>query len=463
MLSPAVFSRRRQALTAQVEGPILLMGNGLRPRNLAMAPLPFRQDSNTLYLTGCDLPDAAFLLHEGRCTLFLPAPGEDDDLWHGHRTSLDAIGERLGVDAVRPAEELARHLASLGRVRTLAVPDRGRNALASQLTGTALDFGVAHGDMDLVRALIALRRTKGPEEIAEMRAAGAVTRDAHLAVMRATRPGVSELALATLFDAVLAVRRATPGYGTILSQAGEVLHNPHHDGILEAGRLLLVDGGAEIGSGYGADVTRAFPVSGRFNPRQRDAYQAVLEAAEAGIARCRAGVRYREVHDAASRVIARFLADEGLITVSPEVAVEAGAHALFFPHGVGHLIGLDVHDLENYGDLPAYPADRGRSEQFGTAYLRLDLPLEAGWVVTVEPGFYAVPAILHRPALRERFAGMVDFDRAEGWIGFGGIRIEDDVHVTASAPEVLTPGIPRTVEEVEAVLGTAPELLAWAE
>ncbi|MCA9568908.1 MAG: M24 family metallopeptidase, partial [Myxococcales bacterium] len=199
---------------------------------------------------------------------------------------------------------------------------------------------------------------------------------------------------------------------------------------------------------------RPMPVSGRYTPRQRAAYDAVLAAQHASIAKCRAGVRYREVHDTSSLVLARFLADEGLITCSPEAAVETGAHALFFPHGVGHLLGMDVHDLENYGDLPAYPRGASRPDQFGTAFLRLDLPLEPGWVVTVEPGFYVVPAILHDPVLRERFAGQVDFGRAEGWLGFGGIRIEDDIAVTHGAPENLTAAVPTDPDVIESLVGT---------
>ncbi len=143
--------------------------------------------------------------------------------------------------------------------------------------------------------------------------------------------------------------------------------------------------------------------------------------------------------------------------------MERAAHALFFPHGVGHLLGMDVHDLENFGDRPAYPPGQGRPEAFGTRYLRLDLPLEEGWVVTIEPGFYAVPAIIERPVFRERFADAVDFDKAASWLGFGGIRVEDDIHITARGPEVLTQGIPKTVAEVEAVVGSRPELLSFAE
>jgi Xaa-Pro aminopeptidase len=341
------------------------------------------------------------------------------------------------------------------------VADEARNREAEAWTGTRLRFGVLPGDEALVDAVIALRRTKEPEELDELRRAARLTADAHRLVMRATRPGVHERSLATLFEAYFAARGATLGYATILTQRGEVLHNHDHDAVCAAGRLLLLDGGGEVDTGYGADVTRTWPVSGRFEPRQRAAYEAVLEAQAASLALCRPGVRWRAVHDASSLVLARFLLDEGLLRgTTAEDAVARGAHALFFPHGVGHLLGLDVHDLEDFGDRPAYPPGVGRPDQFGTRYLRLDLPLEPGWVVTVEPGFYVVPAILADPTLRERFADLVDPDVVARWAGFGGIRIEDDVAITADVPEVLTAAAPKRIEDLEAEVGAGTSLEA---
>ncbi len=455
MIGTQVHRARRVQLTQRTRAPVLLMGNGELTRNLPMNKLPFRQDSNFLYFVGCNLPDAAALIVGEHCTLFLPKPDDDDALWHGPTPSLDDIGAALGVDAVRPAAELQDALLGIEPM-TLSVADESKNALASGVTGKPLRFGSDHGDELLVDIVIDMRRCKSDAELDLMAQAAGHTAVAFDAVMRGTSPGGHERTLTALFEAILAARGCTTGYQTILSQRGEVLHNHHHDDPLQAGRLLLLDGGGELGSGYGVDITRTWPVSGVYSPRQRAAYQAVLDANLASINLCRPGVRYRDVHDASSLVIARFLADEGLVTVSPEEAVERGAQALFFPHGVGHLLGLDVHDLENYGDRPSYPPDRKRPEQFGTCYLRLDLPLEAGWVVTVEPGFYVVPAILNDPILRERFADAVDFDKAAEWVGFGGIRIEDDVAITLEEPRVLTDAVPKTVHDIQSIVGSGP-------
>lgn len=463
MIPISEHANRRAELQRRVEGPILLVGNGPRPRNLPGYPLPFRQDSTFLYLTGCEQPHAAALLDDHGFTLFLQPPHPDDALWHGHVTTLEELRERYCADTVRDIAALPAAIEGRS-VRTLAIPDEGKNLRISALTGQPLVFGTDHGAPDLVEAVIAMRRAKSPAELDEMREAARHTRVAFEAVMRGTFSGGDERSLAALFHGVLAARGLTTGYDTILTQSGEILHNHDHGQRLSTGRMVLLDGGGEVASGYGVDITRTWPVSGRFDPRQRAAYDAVLAAQAASIARCHVGTRYRDVHDASSAVLARFLVDEALITCSVEEAVETGAHALFFPHGVGHHLGLDVHDLENFGDLSSYPPGRGRPDQFGTRNLRLDLPLEADWVVTVEPGFYVVPTILADATLRERFRGKVDFARAESWIGFGGIRIEDDIHITTGAPEYLT-SVPRSAGEIERLVGSGPaagELLCSA-
>jgi Xaa-Pro aminopeptidase len=269
--------------------------------------------------------------------------------------------------------------------------------------------------------------------------------------MRATHPGSHERLVAAAFHYELAKDGLDSAYQSIVTVRGEVLHNHDYINPLREGQLLLLDGGAEARSGYANDITRTWPVSKQWTERQRRTYCAVLEAQEASIAQVIAGNRYRNVHHASSHVIASFLSDEGLLRISSEEAVERGAHALFFPHGIGHLLGLDVHDLENFGDRPSYPVDRSRSDQFGTAYLRLDLDLKSNMLVTVEPGFYVVPSILHNSNLRAQFRDAFHWDRVEGWEGFGGIRIEDNVLCTESDPEVLSASIPKTPEEIDAV------------
>ncbi|MCB9777381.1 MAG: aminopeptidase P N-terminal domain-containing protein [Alphaproteobacteria bacterium] len=465
MLSPDLHARRRAALSERLHGaPVLLMGNAQAPRNYPANPLPFRQDSTFLYFTGCARPKAAALITAGgHSTLFLVPPADDDALWHGQSWTLHDVAAALGFDAVAPLAELEAHCAAAGTaLRTLAVADPAATARAARISGRELSFRDPDriGDQALAQAVIELRRVLAPEELAEMRAAAAVTAAAHHAAMGATRPGVPEAHVAALFDGVLAAAGMVPAYGSIVTVRGEVLHNDRHDGTCRDGDLLLLDGGAEAPAGYATDVTRTWPVSGRFLPRQRAAYDAVLAAQRAAIDRVRPGTRYRDVHDTASRVLAQWLVDEGLLRGEVDSLVERGAHALFFPHGVGHLLGLDVHDLEAFGDRAAYAPGRSRSPLFGTGYLRLDLDLQPGMCVTIEPGFYVVPAILSDRALLERLGDAVDLDAARAWTGFGGIRIEDDVLCTADGPEVITAAIDKDPDAVCARVGTGSDPFA---
>lgn len=472
-VAPAVlqaeFQRRRDAVCAATQRPIVLLGPGVRDRNLPGYGLPHRASSDVLYLTGCGEVGAGAILVDGRLELFLPVAEPGDALWHGPAPSLESRAEGTFAAVVRPRDELedrVRELLADGPLATVASADPAANETLAWWSGRALEFGKAPGDDDLVDALCALRRRKSEPELAAMREAVRVSTQAHLAVAAACRAGVHERALAGLFEAVLANQGCTPGYGTILTQHGEILHCHDQVAALADGSLLLVDAGAELGpswgpgNGYGADLTRTWPVSGRFDPRQRAAYDAVHAAWQAAVDLLRPGVRYRAAHDAAALVLARFMRDEGILRISPEAAVERGAHGLFFPHGVGHLLGLDVHDLEAYGDRAAYAPGLRRPDVFGSRFLRLDMPLEPGFVVTIEPGFYAVPAILHDPVLRERFGADVDWGRAEAWLGFGGIRIEDDVCVTETGAEVLSADLPRSASGVEAAVGVGAD---WAD
>ena len=455
----ADYPARRRDLISRVGAPVLLMGNGVRARNLPLTPLPFRQDSTFLYYTGCQLPGVAVLIVDGCTTLYARPPDDDDALWHGLTPTVAQQAQTLGIDRVGDLDDLAADCRQLRlRPLTIAVPDLAATQRAAELTGIELAFGSAAGSPELIDAIAAQRQPLDATEVAELRRAARVTNAAHRAVMAATVPGVTERELSALFTAVVSVNGMAQAYDTILTVEGQVLHNFRHEGLATAGKLLLLDGGAESPLGYATDVTRTWPVDGRFDGRQAAAYQAVLAAQAEGIQLARPGARYRDLHLAAARVLAQFLADERLILCSPDDAVSTGAHAAFFPHGLGHLIGLDVHDLESFGDRVTY-GGRPRSAQFGTGYLRIDLDLVPGMVVTVEPGFYIVPAILADATLNERFHGLVDFDRAREWLGFGGIRIEDDVLITAGPAEVLTEAIPRTIADLEALIGSRPSPL----
>ena len=460
--------RLRHDLLQAIDTPVLLMAGGHLSRNYPDNPFPFRADSNFLAFFSGPEPDSAALFDpaSGEVTLFLEERTPEAALWHGAMPGFGEMRERHGVAAVEKLADLEGHVARIanGRpVKSVAVADPRATARAAAVTGEPLAFGspARVADPGLIAALGRIRLAKSDEALAAMRATGVVTKEAHVAAMRHSRPGVSEQELAGVVDGTFARHGCVPAYNTILSVRGEVLHNHEHGNVLAAGDILLLDAGAEGASGYCSDVTRSWPASGSFGPEAATVYDIVLEAETSTIERVAPGVRYRDLHLHASRVIAEGLVELGLLRGDPDGLVEAGAHALFFPHGVGHLIGLDVHDMEAFGDAVAYAAGRRRSEQFGLAYLRLDLDLAPGTCVTIEPGIYFVPAILRSDDFRQRFADQVDFAVAERYLsmndgrGFGGIRIEDDVVCTADGHEVLTAGIPKTRAEVEEVVGTA--------
>ncbi len=462
------FVRRRKQFLAAIDGPVLLMAGGQHSRNYPQNPHPYRPDSNWLFLFPSAEPDAAALFDpkDGTVTLFLNERTPEDALWHGPVPSFKDMKKIHAVSDVRARAELGKQVKGIAgkrKVRSLAVADFLATAEAAAITGEDLRFHDSGrvGDPALIQAIGQLRARKTEEELVEMRATAAITREAFVVAMAHTRPGIREQHLVGHVEGTFARHGCVPAYNTILSVRGEVLHNHAHDNILLETDIVLLDAGAESRTGYCSDVTRCWPVGGQFSPEGRDIYDIVLAAEMAAIEAVRPGVRYRDIHLAACRVVAAGLAGMGLLQGSLDELVETGAHALFFPHGVGHLIGLDVHDMETFGDAIAYPKGRSRSTQFGTAYLRLDMDLEPGMCFTIEPGIYFVPAILRDKERRKEFRKQVDFGKAETFLtmnglrGFGGIRIEDDVHCTELGAEVLTAAVPKDRVAVEALVGSA--------
>lgn len=460
--------RRRAEFLASLDGPVLLFAGGQMSRNYPHNWWPFRPDSTFLFFFADPEPDAAVLFDpkDQSVTLFLQERTQADALWHGAVPSFAEIKKGIGVTDVQKRSDLASFVkkkAGKRKVSTLAVADHRTTREAAAVTGEVLDFDdpTKVGDPQLIAKVAALRMHRHPDELADVRAAATVTRMAHQAAMAHTRPGLFEQEIVGQVEGVFGRHGCRPAYNTICSVRGEVLHNTTSRNLMLETDLLLLDAGAETRSGYCADVTRTWPVSGTFSPEARDVYDIVLAAELAAIAAVKPGVRYRDVHFTACRTIAEGLAGMGLLKGSPDTLVESGAHALFFPHGVGHLLGLDVHDMEAFGDQVHYGKGRGRSDQFGTRYLRLDLDLEPGMCFTIEPGIYFVPAILRDAAFKKQWKGQVDFKKAETFLtmhglrGFGGIRIEDDVLCTERGAEVLTQAIPKERTAVEALVGSA--------
>ncbi|OZH53753.1 aminopeptidase, partial [Hydrocoleum sp. CS-953] len=308
-------------------------------------------------------------------------------------------------------------------------------------------------DLELTKAIISLRLSHDDTALREIKQAAAVTVEAHKAGIAATKNAKSEANIRAAMESIIISHNMTCAYGSIVTVYGEVLHNEQYYHPLQTGDLLLADVGAETTLGWASDVTRTWPVSGKFSPTQRDIYDVVLAAHDTCISQIKAGVEYLDIHLLAAKVITEGLVDLGILKGKPEDLVEMDAHALFFPHGVGHLLGLDVHDMEDLGDLAGYEIGRERSSRFGLGFLRLNRPLIPGMLVTIEPGFYQVPAILNDLEMRQKYQNIVHWEKLEKFSDVRGIRIEDDILITTEGAEILTQELPSNIDAIEKLVG----------
>lgn len=446
--SPSVLAKRRQQLATTFPHPVILWSGSSASRNFPANTYPFRTNSHFIYFSGYPLEHAAIRLDSGRLELYLDDPSPSSALWHGPEPSRQDIATVIGADAAFPMDELK---AKADGAATILVQDQRTQQQQETVLGRSISVPAQSTGLDqqLAMAIAQLRLTHDEEALTEMRKAVSITIEAHKAGMRATLASSHESGIRAAMEQVVLAHDMTCAYNSIVTVHGEVLHNNHYHHAISPGDLLLADVGAETASGWASDVTRTWPVSGRFSDTQRSLYAVVLEAHDACIAAIKPGVEYRDIHLIAARVIAEGLVDLGILRGDPDDLVNQDAHALFFPHGVGHLLGLDVHDMEDLGDLAGYAPGRSRSDRFGLGYLRLDRPLSPGMVVTIEPGFYQVPAILHQPEWRSRYQDMVNWERLADFADVRGIRIEDDVLVTEIGHDVLTRSLPTGIADIE--------------
>ncbi|AFZ09370.1 Xaa-Pro aminopeptidase [Oscillatoria nigro-viridis PCC 7112] len=440
--------QRRQKLARLINFPVILWSGRSIPRNYPALTYPFRASSHFLYFAGLPLENAAIRLESGKLELFLDDAPASSTLWHGEMPKRAEIAELIGADAAFPMAELKSRSTN---ATTIAVQDSWTQLEQSQILARPLappksPTGI---DLELTKAIISLRLSHDAASLAELRQAAAVTVEAHKAGMAATRNAQIEAGVRAAMESVIISKNMTYAYPSIVTVHGEVLHSEHYHNPLQTGDLLLADVGAETSTGWAADVTRTWPVSGKFSPTQRAIYDVVLAAHDACIDQISPGVEYQDIHLLAARIMAEGLVDLGILRGNVEDLVEMDAHALFFVHGIGHLIGLDVHDMEDLGDLAGYEEGRTRSSRFGLGFLRLNRVLRPGMLVSIEPGFYQVPAILNNPENRAKYKDFVNWEKLEKFADVRGIRIEDDILVIDEGRELLTGELPTKAPEIE--------------
>lgn len=442
-----ILKQRRQKLAQLCPYPAILWSGRALPRNFPSLRYPFRASSHFLYFAGISLENAVIRLENGKLELFLDDPHPSSTLWHGEAPNRAAIAAHIGADADYPLSKLTNYTQNAA---TLPVQDLKTYQQQCQHLNRSLTLeGI---DLALARAIITLRLIQDSAALEEIKKAASVAIQAHLAGMKITKNAKTEAEVRAAMESVIMAHQMTCAYQSIVTVHGEILHNEHYHHFLQQGDLLLADVGAETSRGWASDITRTWPVSGRFSPTQRDLYEVVLAAHDACLGLMRPGVEYRDIHLLASRVIAEGLVNLGILKGDPDSLVEIDAHALFFPHGIGHLLGLDVHDLEDLGDLAGYEDGRKRSHRFGLGYLRLDRPLRSQMLVTIEPGFYQVPAILGNPDNRAKYQSVVNWDKLSQFNDVRGIRIENDVLMTEDGIEVITASLPTQIEQIEVLV-----------
>lgn len=460
MFNRETYISRRQKLKQHIsEGIILLLGNVDSPMNYADNTYYFRQDSSFLYFFGLDFQKLAGVIdaESGEEIIFGDDVEIEDIIWMGPQIALKEKAAEVGITKTEPYKNLQSIIEKAiqaGRKIHFLPPYRAENKiLLNDLLGISISKLKAYSSLELIKAIVALRSVKEEQEIAEIRKACAVGYQMHVTAMKMAKAGVWEQHIAGTIEGIANAGGGMVSFPVILSQNGETLHNHDHSKTLQNGRLLLVDAGAEIGSRYASDFTRTVPVSGKFTQQQREIYEIVMAANNRGRELTKPGSTYLSVHLAAAEVIASGLKALGLMKGDVKEAVANGAHALFMPHGLGHMLGLDVHDMEDLGQIYVGYDDETRPvNQFGTAYLRMGRKLEPGFVITNEPGIYFIPALIEKWKAEQINTDFINFGRLESYLNFGGIRLEDDILVTQSGSEILGDRIPITPDEVEEIM-----------
>ena len=451
------FVRRREQLKRTMgSGLLLFLGNDEAPMNYADNTYRFRQDSTFLYFFGLDYAGLAAVIDidNDRAIVFGNDLTIDDIVWTGAMPSLKDNCAAVGISDSRPLPELKAYLdraRGKGQMIHFLPPYRGDHRVwLWELLGIEPAAQAAKASLPFVKAVVKQRNHKDEEEIREIEEAVDLSTRMHLKAYSMVCPGMHEAEVAAAVEQVACSRRGTLAFPTIATVQGQVLHNHGFIHELHDGDIFLLDTGAEMQTHYAGDLSSAMPVGERFTERQAAVYEIHLRSFWAAVDKLSPGVPFREAHIAAATEIARGMKELGLMKGDPAEAAETGAYALFFPCGLGHMMGLDVHDMENLGEqYVGYAEGMQKSTQFGFKSLRLARPLEPGFVFTVEPGIYFIPELMDRWQAEHRFEDFICYDRLAPWRDFTGLRNELNYLITADGHRLLgTIKKPMIIEEV---------------
>ncbi|MBN2802948.1 MAG: aminopeptidase P family protein [Deltaproteobacteria bacterium] len=451
--------RRSELVGKLKEGAVLLLGNNLSPRNFERNYYPFRQDSHFLYYIGLDTPGlAAIIYQDGRTVLFGEKEDESEIIWSGKGTSVSDLANRCGAEDFKYYDALGKEIALLKRDTMLHYipPFRGDNLIKMagllNIDGKIEENIKIGGSALLARKIVEQRAIKSTKEIAEIEKSVAVSKRMYERAFQVLEPGLRESDIAAEMQKIAIAEDLPQSFLPIVTVHGEILHNNNYKNRLGKEDLLLIDTGVEIPpSYYCSDITRTFSVARKFTERQKHIYKTVLKTQLEVIKTASPEVSNVDLHNLAARIITSGLQEAGLMKGDIDESVAAGAHALFYPHGIGHMLGIDVHDMEDLGDVVGYPDEKRRSGQFGLSFLRLVKKLRPGFVITVEPGIYFIPPLIDKWKSEKLHEDFVNYREVDNYRSFGGIRIEDDVLITDNSSRVLGPPILKHIEELEKI------------
>jgi Xaa-Pro aminopeptidase len=454
-----VYTDRRLTLAKNIgtDGIVLLLGNEDSSMNYRDNTYPFRQDSSFLYYFGLDVPTLTGIIDTdtGEEVIFGNELTIDDIVWTGTLPTVSEMAAMVGVIQTKAYDQVIHYVHKAliaGRKVHILPPYRPENKIKlAEWFNTSLDDVADYISVKLIKAVIAQRVIKTPLEVAEMEKAVSTSVDMMLAVIKHTRPGIKEYELVAKAHEAAIANNSRLGYPAIITTYGQTLHTHYYGNTLQEGRMVLSDIGAENNMHYGGDLTRTFPVGKTFTTRQKELYEIVLNAMEHAISMLKPGVRYKDIHLAAGQKLVEGLKQVNLMKGDPAEAVEAGAHTMFFQCGLGHMLGMDTHDMEDLGEPYVGYTDTLKKETFifGLKSLRLGRELEPGFVLTVEPGIYIIPELIDRWQAENKYADFINYDVLNTYRDFGGIRIEDNFLITDSGYHLLGKYLPKSLKEIE--------------
>jgi len=461
LFEKGIYQARRRRLKEQLgKGVILLLGNEESPMNYRDNVYPFRQDSSFLYFFGLDKAGLAGIIDidNDLDVIYGRELTMDEIVWTGPQPSLAEQASGAGIMQTRDIGELIKDIAAArgsGRTLHFLPPYRPENILKlSGWMGIAPGHVKEHASVPLIKAVVAQRSIKSAEEIEQIEEAVNTTAAMHTAAIVGARDGLTEAQLAGGLQGIAIQGGGNLAFPTILTVNGQVLHNHYGPTVMKEGRIAICDAGAENTMRYAGDMTRTFPVGKKFTPQQREMYDIVLDSQEAAIAALKPGVLFRDVHALAAQKLMEGLKAAGVTKGDPAAAVAAGAHTLVFQCGLGHMMGLDVHDMEDLGEeYVGYTETLKKSKEFGWKSLRLARALEPGFVVTIEPGLYFIPELIDQYKAEGKYKDFINYDKLEAFRSFGGIRIEDDLLITDSGSRILGKPLAKKAVEIEVMRG----------